>query len=116
MCVDVRFLPTFCNERVVVVDPAQEGGRDHDEKKKAVSVAMCSRVCVATVALKVGNRRLDMAEWQMAWDRYMLAAHATGQFKVCEGMKHKEIVQEVAMSAGFGKGPLLGSFYDDIAR
>ena len=79
-------------------------------------VAVCCLKC-ERVPPQAAGRKLDMTSWQLAFGRYMLAAHATGQFSVQDGMRYRDVVMELAMTAGTsGRGPLLGAFYDDAAR
>ena len=67
--------------------------------------------------LKVVNRKLNFASWLVAWDRYVIAAVATGQFTWAAGLHHKEVVTEIAMGAHVGDcSLLLGVFYDEEAR
>ena len=40
-------------------------------------------------------RFLDLAVWQLAWDRYALVAASLGQMKFSEAMLHKATVMEV---------------------
>ena len=56
-------------------------------------------------------------QWAIAWDKYALAAAATGQLTPQAGMAHKMICAEVAMRAeSNGRRQILGVIYDDLAR
>ena len=60
---------------------------------------------------------MSLDSWQAAWQRYAIAAAITGQFPVEAAMRHREEVLAVAFSAaGRTRSPLLGVFYDDLAR
>jgi hypothetical protein len=49
--------------------------------------------------------------------RYAIGALATGQLTFAQTQLHKKVVLDVAMAAkSFGKSPLLGVCYDEIAR
>ena len=53
----------------------------------------------------------------IAFDRYALAACATGQMSFQGAMTHKNVVVDVAMTAHAEKRrPLLGVIYDEVAR
>ena len=58
-----------------------------------------------------------MSNWQLAWDRYALAAQVTGQLSFAGAMKHKLVVCEIAANAvAEGRMPLLGVLFDEEAR
>ena len=61
------------------------------------------------------NRRLDLSDWQMAWDRYALAAAVLEQFPFSKAMQHKALVLEISANAPAGQS-LLGVFFDEVAR
>ena len=63
-------------------------------------------------------RRLDIGLWQLAWDRYALAAQtAEHQLSFRAAMSHKEVVLEIAYCAkSSGRSELLGVLYDELAR
>ena len=53
----------------------------------------------------------------LAFDRYALAAQVTGQLSFQGAMKHKNVVTEVANSAGAeGRTRMLGVMYDELSR
>ena len=63
------------------------------------------------------GRRLDLASWLIAFDRYALAAAATNQMSFQACMNHKNVVVDVAMSALAEKRRnVLGVIYDEVAR
>ncbi len=39
-------------------------------------------------------RRLEMAAWQLAWDRYALAAAVVDQLTFTQAVQHKSVVME----------------------
>ena len=72
--------------------------------------------CVRISAQEV-NRRLEVAQWQQAWDRYTLAAVVVGQLSFYAATTYKGVVLEVASNArAEGRKPLLAMFYDELAR
>ncbi len=52
-------------------------------------IGCCRVICVEDAA-----RRLEMAAWQLAWDRYALAAAVVGQLTFTQAMQHKSVVME----------------------
>ncbi len=55
--------------------------------------------------------------WQMAWDRYSLAAAVLDQMAFCSAVEHKALVLEVAANAkAEGRSPILGVLFDEICR
>ena len=63
------------------------------------------------------NSRLDFAWWLLAWDRYALAAAATGQMSFALAMQHKAIVADIAADAIVeGTSTLVAVIYDDLMR
>ena len=93
LCV-FRFLPLFCPQfqKVDLEDEPESAGTK-----------------------KANNRRLDISDWQMAWDRYALAAAALNQFSYKKAMEHKALVLEISANAPAGQS-LLGVFFDEVAR
>ena len=60
---------------------------------------------------------MDLCTWQVAFDRYALAAQIAGQLTFKDAMLHKSVVLEVAANAWMeGRRPLLGVVYDEVAR
>ena len=71
----------------------------------------------SVVPSKEEARRLDFNAWLIAFDRYAIAAHVTGQMEYSVAMQHKEIVLEVvATGMADGKRPFLGVLYDEVVR
>ena len=61
--------------------------------------------------------RLDFAFWNLAWDRYALAAAAVGQMPFHTAMTYKHVITEVAINAlAEGKSPQLAVVYDELTR
>ena len=61
--------------------------------------------------------RLDFAFWNLAWDRYALAAAAVGQMPFHTATTYKHVITEVAINAlAEGKSPQLAVVYDELAR
>jgi len=90
---------------------------------------------VDTVAIPKNNdRRLDIATWQLAFDRfvsntcasfscsfsmprYALAAVVLEQMSYAQAMRYKKVIMEVALTAkADDKGPFLGVLYDELIR
>ena len=60
-----------------------------------------------------GARRLDLATWQLAWDRYTVAAVALDQLSFAQCQVHKDVVMEVAAGeAKNGGSAAIGVYYD----
>ena len=76
---------------------------------------MASRV---TSRRQANSRRLELAQWLCAWDRYALAAEAVPhQMGFALAVQHKNIVMEIACDAkAKGRNELVGVLYDEIAR
>jgi len=51
---------------------------------------------VAGWAAPVGGRRLEMAAWLVAWDRFTLAAVAVDMMSFADAQRHKNNVVEVS--------------------
>ncbi len=113
-----RFLPPFCPEHLpVVLSLEDEKGADDKETKK-----------------KASTRRLEVAAWMLAWDRYSLGAAALEQMSFYTAMRHKTVVAEVGsklpltsgplcvllqvavQAVAEGRRPLWGVLYDELAR
>ena len=66
---------------------------------------------------KSSDRRLELVVWQLAWDRYALAAAALGQLPWCAALQHKADVLETGLTAHVeSRGPILGVLYDEVCR
>ena len=64
-----------------------------------------------------GARRLDLATWQLAWDRYTVAAVALDQLSFAQCQVHKDVVMEVAAGeAKNGGSAAIGVYYDAEVR
>ena len=95
-----RFLPPFCPEHFPVL---LDGDKGQDDEKGS--------------AKRPKAKRLDLATWQLAWDRYTVAAIACEQISFGGCLRHKAVVMEVAADAAkTGLNPMLGVFYDQFAR
>ena len=58
-----------------------------------------------------------MEQWLLAWERYALAAVATGQLSFSASIRHKLVVAEIAAnSTAEGRAPLLGVLFDKLSR
>jgi hypothetical protein len=69
------------------------------------------------VKTKEMARRLELANWLAAWDRYSLAAAMLDQLTFVQTVQHKIVVTEVAALAhSEARLPLLGVLYDEISR
>ena len=79
--------------------------------------------CTSSVA-ENGNtgiltKKMDIARWSIAFDKYALAAACIGQMTLAQAMVHKEMCMKVAMAAGAGetkRNRMLGVFYDEVCR
>ena len=58
-------------------------------------------------------RRLDLSSWQLAIDRYLLAAAVTGQMTLAQGQKYKNMILECAFTE---KKFFLGVCLDEVLR
>ena len=66
---------------------------------------------------KAAGAVLGLAQWQMAFDAYALAAAMLGQMTYQSAMCHKRLVCEIACNAaGEQRNTLLGVLYDSIVR
>ncbi len=55
--------------------------------------------------------------WQLAWDRYSLAAAVLEQMPFATTVEHKALVMEIASGAkAEGRLPILGVLFDEVAR
>ena len=62
-------------------------------------------------------KRLDLALWAQAFDRYALAVDMVGQMCFVDAIAHKNIVLEVSnLATSEGRTRLLGVLYDELAR
>ena len=62
-------------------------------------------------------KRLDLALWQMAWDRFALAAAMLEMVPYSAAMRHKQVVLEIAVSAATDeRKPVLAVVYDELVR
>lgn len=88
-----------------------------EQPKARGLVLRCLSCCAIRVSSQGASKRLELAAWQCAWDRYSLAAHVTGQLTVSQAAEHKAVVLEIAFSAGTeGRRMLLGVLYDEVVR
>ena len=100
LCV-VRFLPVFCTESVQVVIDEESNieYRQHPAMKGKAA------------------RRLDLATWQMAWDRFALAAAMVKMIPFRAAMQYKQVVLEIGMGAAAeDRKPVLAIIYDEMVR
>ena len=98
-----KFFPSFCPEGVrVVVD---------DESKTGIDI-------VPNVGPKGRPvKRMDLVLWQMAWDRFALAAAMLKMVPFSASMQHKGVVLEIAVSAAAeDRLPVLAVIYDELVR
>ena len=96
-----RFLPSFCPEGLKVVI-------DDD-----------SNVEVVPNAGTKGRpaKRMDLVLWQMAWDRFAIAAAMLEMVPFSAAMQHKQVVLEIAVSAAADdRKPVLAIVYDELVR
>ena len=107
------------SEHVVTKTTWPSGGNEKGSGSK-VSVGLCCLPFLHMFAFIVQDtsKRLDLALWQQAWDRYALAAQVTGQMDFHLAMTHKAIVMDVANTAVSAekRQRLLGVLYDEASR
>ena len=89
-----RFLPSWCDD-MVKVSIDDDKGIATESKPKAGSSCTRSIKCAVLVSCQGKYKFLDVATWQLAWDRYALVAAALGQIRFSEAMLHKATVMEV---------------------
>ena len=77
-----KFLPAYFPEHFLVV-------LDLEEAREMEAVMKKSK----------GKRLLDPATWQVAWDRYAIAAAVLGQLSYAGASYHKSVVMEIAAMA-----------------
>ena len=79
-----------------------------------VSVNMEDGTCSSYVK---NPKRLTLAFWLTAWDKYSLAAEALEQLKYTVCVLHKAKIMDLATEAVEGdKGPLVAVIYDELLR
>ena len=62
-------------------------------------------------------KHLDLVLWQMAWDRFALAAAMLEMMPYRAAMQHKQVVLEIAVSAAADeRKPVLATVYDELVR
>ena len=61
-------------------------------------------------------RRLDLVLWQVAWDRFALAAAMLNMLPYRAAMQHKQVVLEIAVSCADDHKPVLAVVYDEMVR
>lgn len=93
-----RFLPAYCPEGVRVV------------------VDEWCLVEVVPNAKGKQDRRLDLAQWQIAWDRCALAMAMLEMIPYSAAMQHKQVVLEMAIGHSEEHRPALGVVYDELVR
>ena len=63
------------------------------------------------------TKRLDLVMWQMAWDRFALAAAMLEMAPYSAAMQHKQVVLEIAVNAAADdRKPVLAVVYDELVR
>ena len=62
------------------------------------------------------TKRLDLVLWQVAWDRFALAAAMLNMLPYKAAMQHKQVVLEIAVSCGDDHKPVLAVVYDEMVR
>ena len=63
------------------------------------------------------HKRLTLAFWLAAWDKYSLAAVALEQLKYTVCVLHKAKIMDLATEAVEGdRGPLVAVIYDELLR
>ena len=108
-----RFLPPFYPEHL----PVSLTDAGATEGTKVCCTHVVHWYSVASIFAQEETKRLDLCTWQVAYDRYALAAQITGQLSFRDAMVHKSVVLEVAANAkSVGRRPLLGVVYDEVAR
>jgi hypothetical protein len=100
----VRFLPAKCPAHVTCREMELDCGEQpsvHDARQDA----------------KLKDLRLNWGYWNVAWQRYALAAVATGQMSMSSCQLHSAVVLDVAASApAQNRSAWLGVLYDELAR
>ena len=91
---------------------------EDDDKGDSALAQATSRLADAWGAPhKVNKKRLDILSWQVAFDKYAVAAHSCNQWSFGASMAHKEICLRIAFRATKeGRRQWLGVVYDEIAR
>ena len=99
-----RFLPAKCPAHLTCVEIDADCGEAAETSSEQASK-------------KQKDRKLDFGFWQVAWQKYSLAAIATGQLTMAQCQRHATVVLDVASLAGSqGRSAWLGVLYDEIAR
>lgn len=100
VCADLRkFLPKYCPEFTpVVLD--DNGAVDHSATSRGPA-----------------KRVLEYSTWQMSWDTHALALAVAGQLGFSDAMKHKLVIQQLAIEAAAeDRRPIMAVLYDGHVR
>ena len=108
-----KFVPYWCAELLDLNDSDDEGQTSKEIKDLARALGAQSKA----------PRPLNLLQWQAGFDRYAIAAVATGQLSLCATMAHKDICMQVAARAkgkvdarGEARRHWLAIVYDELAR
>jgi len=92
-------------------------GEDSDFVSGEQAAAAAKATSSAMDTVQKESRPLTMAQWQLAFDFYQIAAVATGQWSFTGSRAHKIICQEVAFGAPLqGRSGGLCIIYDKLRR
>ena len=94
-----------------------EQGNQSNKIAKAERRLVAHSVTGCRVCALVAYGRLDFCWWLLAWDRYALAAAATGQMPFNLAMRHKANMVTIATNAlTEGKTTAVAVIYDELVR
>ena len=118
VCVKLaKFLPGWCAVQSAECLSDQE--EPDPENKKGFVSAVAKEMARNQQATSKNQRLLNTLEWNIAFDKYVIAAIATDQWSLGPAMAHKEICNKVAVRAGQSDPPRrhsLGIVYDQVCR
>ena len=92
---DSRFLPPCCPEHIKVKFDSTENDSLDDLKQALATGFNRTEQAKAEKLEKAASRRLDLASWLVAWERFSLAAAALGMLPLSVCNLHKCCVIEV---------------------
>ena len=99
-----RFLPAQCAEHLTCKKMEEAYGESSSKEKEQPDD-------------KKADRRLDFGWWQVAWQRYGLAAVATGQMSLAQCNLHANLILDLAaLAPSQGRSAWLAVLYDELAR
>ena len=105
------YLPVWATDSPDDESSSEEEGFESKVRKKAVKLAG------AWGYNQPKAKRLNSMQWVVAFDRYAVAAAATGQMSIALALAYKNMIMEIMMTSKAEKRTAIsGVIYDELVR